>query len=713
MGLLASTFAFSESADDLFDLSLEDLVTLRIDGHAVRDLQLHGKVHLGTHAELENVQLAASIDLINDKAIAARGLSNIVEVAENMVGILSGESPSEPYSFSMRGFSRDRVKVLYDGINLGTATLNMRPLSTHNIKQVEVIKGPVVLQHGQGASAGTINFVSKQPNAKLGDVTSTSFSAGEFGNTSAGAELNVGFAGGAYRLDVFHRDSSGWVDDADSSTTDLHFSVLFSQSDQHSIRLTYSHLEDDLPAYWGTPLIPENEAQSPSDAVIRNDGLVIDESLRFVNYNVFDHVIESKANWYRVDHEWRISPQLKAKTTGYLYQAERSWRNSESYIYDSGTQQVDRDRLLVEHDRTVYGVKSNFLFQSEWLGRPNKTNLTFELSAIEFERMVGFDQVNFFVDSVDLDNPEPGFFGSVSTRNDFLDERLAAIVVEDWFSLSDRWHLEGGLRLEQVEIDRQRLNFDGSIRQNLEEGFFQSSYRVATGYQITPDAMTYLQYSLQHDNITGDLVNPLVEDVSQFEPSDTKQWEFGYKALLFSANLQMTAAIYSIEKQAKMLVSADESMAVTKSEGLDLSLAQSLTERVKLGVNLSYVDAHYGNYYDLDYDRDVSGNRPVNVPATMASVWATFSRVYQLPIEVGIGTNYVGKRYADSSNETELSAYQLYHAFAAYHVDQYRIMFQVRNITDEVYAPWADIYYTEQALLGPPRRYELIFKARF
>ena len=78
-----------------------------------------------------------------------------------------------------------------------------------------------------------------------------------------------------------------------------------------------------------------------------------------------------------------------------------------------------------------------------------------------------------------------------------------------------------------------------------------------------------------------------------------------------------------------------------------------------------------------------------------------------------MGTNFVSKRFADSSNETTFNEYTLYHMFAAYNVDNFRMMLQVRNLTDEVYVPWSDIYYTEQALAAPPRTLEVNLKARF
>ena len=699
--------------DDLFDLSLDELVSLRIDGYAVRDLQLYAPIYTGYLGQQEHLDIAATVDVIDAKTIAARGLNNIVEVAENMVGILSGESPSEPYSLGMRGFTRDTVRVLYDGISIGYATGNMRPLSTHNLQQVEVIKGPSVLQHGQGGSAGTINFISKRAQTNGLSSSTTSYSRGTYGVSSIGVEMNVPLAKGAYRFDLYHRESDGWVNQADSTSTDIHLGYLFIPRPDIQLYFKYSHLEDDLPAYWGTPLVPLSEASDPSDAVNREDGLVLDESLLGNNFNVIDHVINSKSDWYRLDMDWKLSSKLTSKSSFYYFSADRQWRNSESYIFDTNTQLVDRDRLLVSHDRRVLGFQTHLMNEGEFLGLPNSAMFSLEYSVNEFDRLVGFNQTSFFVDTVDLMGSMSGYFGDVSTREDFIDETNTAFVWNNRLQLSDRTIFEFGVRQEHINMDRRRFNFDGSDRETLVKSFDLTSYRMALNYEIQRGNRIFLQYGEQHDDITGDLVAPLVDDVSEFEPSDTEQWELGLKSSLYNTALQLTCSIYSIDKQAKLLRNGIESKAVTQSDGIEISVSNRFTEQFKLGFNASYVDARYGNYYDFDYDRDVSGNRPVNVPETMASVWGSLSQLFSLPIELGLGTNYVSNRFADSSNETTLNEYTLYHMFAAYNVDSFRVMVQVRNLTDEVYVPWSDIYYTEQALAAPPRTLELNVKARF
>ena len=88
----------------------------------------------------------------------------MVEGTNNLVGVLSGESPGEPYRFSMRGFDRDSVQLLYDGFSSGRAALNMRPLSASGLDRIEIVKSPVAFHHDHAGREGTSQSVPRPPN---------------------------------------------------------------------------------------------------------------------------------------------------------------------------------------------------------------------------------------------------------------------------------------------------------------------------------------------------------------------------------------------------------------------------------------------------------------------------------------------------------------------------------------------------------------------
>ena len=85
------------------------------------------------------------------------------------------------------------------------------------------------------------------------------------------------------------------------------------------------------------------------------------------------------------------------------------------------------------------------------------------------------------------------------------------------------------------------------------------------------------------------------------------------------------------------------------------------------------------------------------------------------PVEVGLTGRHVGDRYNTDANSVTLNAYTVADVYAFVDipksvfsaVDQTRLTFRVRNLTDKRYAIWGDPFYPDQVLLGAPRTYEI------
>lgn len=712
--------ADNHSFEALFDLSLEQLSSMSVQGAAVRSLNLGLIPDSNNSHQLENRYLSSSVEIIDHKTIEARGLKNVVQVVESMVGILSGESPSEPYSFSSRGFSRNSINVLYDGISMGVSTLNMRPQNTFNLERVEVVKGASSLLSEEGAAGGSVNIVSKKPILGQQSSVDVLTSYGRFNSSS----VDVGVSGSstansAYRLDVNNNASDGWVDRSDSNSFNTTASYLFSPKSNVQLLASANYLKDSLPAYWGTPLIPASQALDPDTSVVSTaNDQVVDNATRYNNYNVADNAIDSTSLWTRLDMNWRVSTDTQIKARVYQFQADRLWQNAESYNFSTDTNDIRRDRLLVTHERHIRGFTFalNSSFGSENLKQ--SMSLKIESNINHFTREIGFDlaAVDFYdIDAVSVINPIAGSFGAVDKRQDKQTRIMDAIIYEHNWQINDDWFVDVGLRSEQIAFDRLYIQFDDSIRQrkSLNTSINQNSYRIGVLYRLTDQHNVYSHYTMKHDPIEEDL--RFFYDVDNFEPSDIYQWELGLKSVFNQKQSELTLALYDIEKQGQFQVSAGDALSDSRhsSQGLELAFKHDFSNQTRLGCSLAHTKAEYGARYDADTGEDVSGKKPVNVPALMFSLWGSYSQLFSLPIETGFGFNHVDKRYADGQNMTELKDYQLLNAFVAYEAQQYRLSFNVRNITDEMYAPWSDVIYSNQLVLGAPRTYDLSFRARF
>ena len=124
-----------------------------------------------------------------------------------------------------------------------------------------------------------------------------------------------------------------------------------------------------------------------------------------------------------------------------------------------------------------------------------------ELQENDFDRIVGFEPVGFFVDFVDLYNPVAGSFAvsGFDERPDSLLKRTAALVLEDSYHLTPKLTLNAGTRLEYVDYDYEQLNFDGSVRRNDSDHLTQAGYSLGVSYNAFGNTYVYAR----HDQRTG------------------------------------------------------------------------------------------------------------------------------------------------------------------------------------------------------------------
>ena len=700
---------------DIFDLSLVELASIKVTGAAIRSLHLSLIPDTNNPHQLTVHSYASSVDVVDSKTIEARGLKNVVEVVESMVGILSGESPSEPYSFSTRGFTRNAVTVLYDGISLGLSTLNMRPLNTFNLERVEVVKGASTVM-APTTSGGTVNIINKKPVLSRVPINDVLVRSGEFNSHSMDLAINAPInESSAYRVDINHSQSDGWVDRSDSQSLNTKMALLVKPSKAMDVNVSFNYLEDELPAYWGTPLVPQGSAQSPNSSVVDTDqDLVIDNNTRFNNYNVADNAITSSSLWSRLDLHWHLSADTVINANAYSYQADRLWKNAESYAFDVIDQQINRDRFFVKHERYVRGFKLGVTNNFNYSNHHHSLALSFESNLNDFKRDLGYSSD---VDNVNLINPVAGNFGLVEMKVDKQTHIVDAWSVQLRSTFFERLSFELGIRTEQVLFDRLRLDLNNSIVPGsvLDTSLTQNSGRISGLLTLTPFHSVYAQYSQTHDPIEDDI--KFIYDLANYDESDVNSWELGIKSVFNGNKTESSLAVYGIKKTSLFQSDSDIGTNEQNSQGLEFAVKHTLTDQVRLGGNLAYTDAQYGDFYDSEADLGsgayVNNKVPVNVPEVMLSSWLSVNNIFHLPIEIGGGVNYVSKRFANSVNTLSLKPYTLMNVFAAYQQDNYRISLNIRNAMDEIYAPWSDVYYPNQVALGSPRSIDINFRARF
>ena len=731
--LLATTgAAFSINSALADDHEIEEVVVV---GEIVGELGLLEPSDAASRLGLSLLETPATIEVLDSSTMQARGYKQVTDAVQSLPGVVSGESPAAPSTFSMRGFTRSQITILRDGLWVGPANMVMRPQNTFNLDRIEVLRGPNSVLHGQGAVAGTVNVVTKSAEVGEKNRVDALASLGRYGTY----QLGLG-AGGSlsestwYRFDVSQRESDGYVDRMDPSSLNTTGSLLWMASDTLAIKLSFDHLSDELADYWGTPLVPTAAARSPMNNVISTrTGETLDKAMRGLNYNVTDSRAESSQLFLRGDITWNLAENVTLKNTIYGFDADREWLNAEGYVYCTEVVDVCKEigeiqryygYFFVFHDQDLFGNRFTAQFDFDLGGMENSLLGGFETTSLEFERTRGFRRAEPQVaaDAVDPYAPVPGIYGPEELRGISPTEiKTSAFFLENSLQVSDRLSLVAAFRYEELELDR--LNFNSSgVREasSFERDFDWTSWRIGSVLKLKENVAAYVQYSDAKDPINANIF--LVSGGEDLDLTDAEQLEIGLKAILPDANIEATVAYFDIQRDDVLeQIGVDRAAMVggRESNGIEFTATWAASEQLNIGVNAAQTSAEFSRSTNF---QNFAGNTPPNVPERTTNIWASYD-LDSMPLQIGGALRSVSDRFGDNANNITLKSYSLIDAFASWKRNNVTISARVNNALDEEYLPWSDVFYlgqndpgfiyANQLMLGSPRTYEVSIAASF
>src|ERR1700692_3288765 len=380
--LLAALVAMSVSArgaDATTSTSQEtELQTVTVTAAKIRSLEQFTPT--GSRLGLNEQELPASLDVIDNDEMIGRGLFNVQEAADSQPGVTSGGSPGDQSQFSMRGFTGNQITVLRNGLYIGPSNMTTRDQNSFNVGSVEILKGPASVLYGQGAIAGALNVGDKAPSFATPQIEGLATS-GSYGTTNVGigGTTHVGDTF-AIRADFSRTATEGYVRNP-SNTTEATVTALWRPSSTLDLQLTVDWLEDNPSNYYGTPLVPASFATQPLNGVISSStGLALDRRMEFVNYNVSDSYIHSQQVWPQLLLKWTPNQNLTLQNFTYYFHAHREWDNAETYSFTTvdltgaplPSPQINRDRFYVFHKQDLIGDQGSATYKSTIFGMANK-----------------------------------------------------------------------------------------------------------------------------------------------------------------------------------------------------------------------------------------------------------------------------------------------------------------------------------------------------
>jgi iron complex outermembrane recepter protein len=683
------------------------------------------------------LETPASVDIVTAQTMQEQGYRTTTDTAQGAVGVLAGDAAGAPANFSMRGFTFNEVNVLYNGIWTGPSDITARWMGTANLEQVEFLKGPSSLMTGLNAIGGSVNYVSRQPTT--GPVRSEAdVSFDSYGSLTShyGSGGSTPVQGLDYRFDASTSKMNSFIDGDFRDLTDLSGQFNYRVTNNFKTFVAVEYKNDSGHAYWGTPLVPTSFAGShgisgvvSGTAISEFDSSVIgpvtiDNRTLSTNYNVADNATGAKEVWLRGGFEWTPTNNVTIKNQAYYYKVQANWIDSETYAFDNGliaAGTIDRDRFAVSHDQKLYGDNTDISIDSWIFGMENRfaTQLQASSNKITFKQD---DDGGFPQDNVSVISPDPGTYGAISfdTRNSRLDDYATSF--EDRLKVTSAFALIGGVRVEDFRLARDGVNADGTIPdgQPFTKTWAPVSYRAAYTYEPIHNLMFYSMYATAFDPAIAGVFS-LNPDNGPLSLTSARTYETGAKQILWDGKAQWTVAAYDIlQKNVLVPVSTtvDDIAGAVSTKGIEVAGAVRPIEGLKLWGNVALNHSRFDNF-------DVwTGNTPPDVAPIIVNAGASYRfDHWRWPVEFGGSVRHVGDRYVFQDNLTTMDAYTTADAYTFVDipgrdlpwrtVDTLRVTFRVRNLTNAVYAQWADPGLADQILLGTPRTYEVAASAKW
>jgi iron complex outermembrane receptor protein len=682
----------------------------------------------------------ATVEVLGHQQMRDQGIRTTAEAANGATGVLSVDVAAAPAGFSMRGFSFSEVNILYNGISTGPQSVTSRTMDTAALSQIEFLQGPSSLMSGLDAIGGSVNYVSRAPTSgPIRSELDLSLDSLGTARTHYGSGGSTKIEGLDYRFDVVGSHLEGFIDDVDRNLYNVAGQLNYRVNNEFKVFGAADYKRDDGHAYWGTPVVPTTFAGSHAIngvvsgfAVSTFDGSIIapvtiDSRTLKTNYDVLDNSTGAEELWLRSGFEWTPSAALTVKNQIYYYQAKRHWVDSETYAFDTTTNAtIDRDRFVVRHDQHLVGNNTDVAYESYLLGMENRSAAQLQLSS----NRITFNQTDFGdpngpplfpADTVDVLNPDRGSLGPMPMQ--FRDKQLetAALSFEDRLKPTPWLALIGGLRYEHIMLDSSGVNFDGSIPPDVvfSKTWNPVSYRAAITVEPVRNLMLYAMTATAYDPAAATITS--IKPGTSVELTSARLYEGGVKHLFWDERAEWTLSVYDITRKNVYVAVSGHTAALAgeiDTQGVELAAAVRPFDGSKLWANVAL---NHTRYADFD---DFTGNTPSNVAPLIVNAGASYRwNQWRWPVELGGSLRHVGRRYVFEDDATAMEPFTTADLFAfidipgrdlgVSKVENTRIAFRVRNVTDRVYAAFSDPGYQDQIYLGAPRTYEVATSFRW
>lgn len=183
---------FSSYSNQLKGFELKKLSVIRLTS---KTIGLTEVVVTGQYEPVLAEKSIQKVKLIDSKKIEQLGAVTLKDVLSNELNIRLSQDNVLGSSMNMQGISGENVKILIDGVPIIgrlNGNVDLSQINLNNIERIEIIEGPLSVQYGTNALAGTINLITKKNKKNLFGISLSPYyeSVGNY-NLSFDADVKV------------------------------------------------------------------------------------------------------------------------------------------------------------------------------------------------------------------------------------------------------------------------------------------------------------------------------------------------------------------------------------------------------------------------------------------------------------------------------------------------------------------------------------------
>jgi len=277
---------------------------------SVSAIQLQEYVVTASRGKREKITDApAAVSIISELKIRNASNPNLGDYFKNIKGVDFTSSGLDSYNLSARGFNSSfssRLLTLTDGRMANVPSLrliayNTIPLSSDDVKQIEVVLGPSSALYGPNAHSGVVNIISKRPQESIGTVAGYTIGTRDFNKFQARHAGTLGKLG--YKLSFVNFTAYDW-EMVEVEEKKAHLKPWIDNYGEYSGDELDKLFDKDQAAWDGWNIKIDKDGDGTVDTVLlKKDNLVVDRNTDGLS-DIPDFHIKNRRFDFRMDYNF-------------------------------------------------------------------------------------------------------------------------------------------------------------------------------------------------------------------------------------------------------------------------------------------------------------------------------------------------------------------------------------------------------------------------